>query len=88
MIIEDVLGRVPSGWEKKSLTELSRLKNATSGAAAISWWTRIDATVLFRAISIFIVTLSHTGNYTFLTATSALFVISGMNFSKFLRPGI
>jgi hypothetical protein len=44
--------------------------------------------VLFRAISIFIVTLSHTGNYTFFTATSALFVISGMNFSKFLRPGI
>ncbi len=88
MIIEDILGRVPSDWEKMSLTELSRFKNVTGGAAARSWWTRMDSTVLFRAISIFIVTLSHTGNYTFVTATSALFVISGMNFSKFLRPGI
>jgi hypothetical protein len=88
MIIDDILGWVPSDWEKRSLTELSRLRNATGVAAARSWWTRMDSTVLFRAISIFIVTLSHTGNYTFFTATSALFVISGMNFSKFLRPGI
>jgi hypothetical protein len=65
MIIEDILGWVPSDWEKKSLAELSRLKNVTGVAAARSWWTRMDSTVLFRAISIFIVTLSHTGNYTF-----------------------
>ena len=88
MIIEDILGCVPSAWEKRSLAELSRLGNATVGATASSWLTQINSTVLFRAISIFIVTLSHTGNYTFFTATSALFVISGMNFSKFLRPGI
>jgi hypothetical protein len=88
MIIEDILGYVPSDWEKRSVAELSRLGNATVGAAARSWWTRMDSTVLFRAISIFVVTLSHTGSYTFFTATSALFVISGMNFSKFLRPGI
>ncbi len=88
MVVEDILGYVPSDWEEKSLAELSRLKNVNTGAKASSWLTRMDSTVLFRAISIFIVTLSHTGNFTFFTATSALFVISGMNFSKFLRPGI
>jgi amino acid adenylation domain-containing protein len=88
MVIEDQLGWMPSGWEQRSLAELARLGDATGGAPANSWWTRLDSTVLFRAILIFIVTLSHTGNYSFLTATSALFVISGMNFSKFLRPGI
>ncbi len=88
MIIEDELGLIPLGWEQKPLAELARLGTVSDGATAKSRWTRLDSTVLFRAIAIFIVTLSHTGTFWFLSATSTLFVVSGMNFSKFLRPGI
>lgn len=88
MLIEDQLGWVPAGWERMSLAELARLRRTRDDGAARSWWTRLDATVVFRALAIFVVTLSHTGSFAFLSATSTLFVISGMNFSKFLRPGI
>ncbi|HQT77777.1 MAG TPA: amino acid adenylation domain-containing protein [Rhodopila sp.] len=88
MIIEDQLGWLPSDWEKRPLAELARLASPTGAAPPGSWWTRLDSTVLFRAISIFIVALSHTKSYALLESTSTLFVISGMNFSKFLRPGI
>ncbi|MEA2736774.1 MAG: hypothetical protein QOH05_81 [Acetobacteraceae bacterium] len=88
MIVEDQLGWVPPGWEQISLAELARLANATESAPINSCWTRLDSTMLFRAIAIFIVTLSHARNDLLISATSTLFVISGMNFSKFLRPGI
>jgi amino acid adenylation domain-containing protein len=88
LLIDNELGRLPADWERIPVAELARLGDMTGGTSAASWWTWLDATVLFRAISIFIVTLSHTADYLFLGATSTLFVISGINFSKFLRPGI
>ncbi|MBE7159573.1 MAG: acyl carrier protein, partial [Rhodospirillales bacterium] len=88
MILEDQLGQLPAAWEREPLQDLIRLANQNTGTPASSRWARMDATVLFRAIAIFIVALSHTGNLTFLSATSPLFVISGINFGKFLRPGI
>src|SRR5262249_8986701 len=47
-----------------------------------------EVTVLFRAVSIILVVMTHTQFGLVVSATSILFVISGLNFSRFLRPAI
>jgi amino acid adenylation domain-containing protein len=88
MLIEETLGWLPQDWEKKPLSEFSRLSAAPEKARKASKWVSVDVTMVFRAISIVFVTMNHTNAFSYIAATSTLFVISGMNFQKFLRPAI
>ena len=45
--VEELLGRLPERWEKLSIRQLAREKRDQR-----SWWTRVDSSVLLRAISI------------------------------------
>ena len=88
MLIEDILGWLPQGWEKMPLSEFSGLLTESKTAPEASWWVGLEVTMLFRAIAIVLVTMSHTSAFPFIAATSTLFVISGINFAKFLLPAI
>ncbi len=90
MLIEDLLGELPSDWERKPLAEFNKLWPTEIATRASAWsWGSFEITMLMRAVSIALVVLTYTGTLTFLAgATSSLFVVSGMNFSRFLRPAI
>lgn|GEM_PF-4403050 len=84
MLVEDHLGHLPEQWERQPFRALLCQSGAERGKPG--FWTGIDATLLLRAIAIFFVCLSHTPTGTAVIATSTLFVVSGMNFARFLRP--
>lgn len=86
MLVEDYLGHLPDHWEQKPLSAL--LSTESEGQGAAGFWARIDITMVLRTIGIFFVCLSHTPTGTSVVATSTLFVVSGMNFARFLRPPI
>lgn len=84
MLVEDHLGHLPDQWERQPFRDLLAQEVADAGAA--SPWIGIDATMVLRTIAIILVCLSHTPTGTAIAATSALFVASGVNFARFLRP--
>ncbi len=92
ILIEDRLGHLPAGWERMSIGELISSGRPSLEQAESTWTSRlttVESTLLLRVISIFLVTLSHTGsNAIVLMATSTLFIVSGMSFGRFLRPVI
>ena len=88
IVIEDLLGWLPQGWETKPLSEFPQLWADRRIMRARQTWVGVEVTLLFRAVSIILVAMSHTQFQLVLWATSTLFVISGMNFSRFLRPAI
>lgn len=90
MLIEDHLGHLPPAWEHLTLAELEqqgRSPHVQGPAARPSCWTTVETTLLLRVVSIVLVILSHAGSHAIvLMATSTLFVVSGMSYSRFLRP--
>jgi amino acid adenylation domain-containing protein len=87
--IEDLLGYLPQEWENKPLSQFAQLW-ADRGTKRLQQptWVSTEVAVLIRAVSIILVLMSNTEGLEFLAATSTLFVISGMSFSRFLRPAI
>jgi amino acid adenylation domain-containing protein len=88
IVIEDLLGWLPREWETRPLSEFPQLWADRGSVRTQQTWIGVEATVLFRTVSIILVVMSHTHLWLLLAATSTLFVISGMNFSRFLRPPI
>jgi amino acid adenylation domain-containing protein len=88
LVIEDLLGWLPPAWETRPLCEFPQLWADRATVRARQTWVGIEVTLLFRAVSIILMVMSHTAGFEFLTPTSTLFVISGMNFSRFVRPAI
>lgn len=88
ILIGDALGRVPDHWEKMPLVELVAQANTPRTVSSTKSWTGMETTLLCRALAIIMVTMSHTSAFPFISATSTLFIVSGMNFAKFLRPAI
>lgn len=84
LVLEELLGDLPPDWEKQPLRALL---DAGRSQPASSFWAGIEVPLLFRAVSILLVVLNHTG-VVGLAGTTVLFVISGISFGKFLRPTI
>ena len=87
IVIEDLLGWLPREWETKPLSEFPQLWADLGTVGARQTWVGVEVSVLFRAVSIILMVMSH-AEFPFLVATSTLLVISGMNFSRFVRPAI
>ncbi|MEO8698602.1 MAG: AMP-binding protein [Kofleriaceae bacterium] len=81
--LEQLLGRLPDGWEKQSIRALARQKQDHR-----SKLTRVDSSVLLRAISIVGVVIGHYELPNLAGTVIALFVVSGMSFGKYLAPQV
>ncbi|MBX3154817.1 MAG: AMP-binding protein [Deltaproteobacteria bacterium] len=81
--LEELLGRLPDGWERMPIRALAR-----AGQATRSRWTSVDASVLLRAISIVAVVVGHFELPNLAGSVIALFVVSGMSFGRYLAPQI
>jgi amino acid adenylation domain-containing protein len=90
LTIEDVLGYLPEGWEQMPLRRLTAGVGSASKPmeeSVSNSWRSIETPIVFRAISIMLVVLSHATRFNVI-GTSTLFVISGMSFGKFFRPDL
>ena len=83
MQLEALLGGLPDGWETLSIRELAREQRAQR-----SRWTRIDSSVLLRAVSIVAVVAGHFDLPNLTGSVRALFVVSGMSFGRYLVPHV
>jgi hypothetical protein len=83
MELEALLGWLPVGWEKLSIRELARERREKR-----SFWTRVDSSVLLRAISIVAVVAGHLELPDLKGSVRALFVVSGMSFGRYLVPQV
>jgi amino acid adenylation domain-containing protein len=81
--LEQLLGKLPDKWERLSIRELARAKQARK-----SRWATVDSSVLLRAISIVGVVIGHYELPNLAGTVIALFVVSGMSFGKYLAPQI
>src|SRR5262249_34674652 len=88
IVIEDLLGWLPQEWETKPLSEFPQLWADRVTVRARQTWVGVEVTLFFRAVCIILIVMSHTQFGLVLSDTSILFVISGLNFSRFLRPAI
>jgi amino acid adenylation domain-containing protein len=83
MLLQRVLGALPEGWEKLSIQQLAKQSQARR-----SWLTRVDSTVLLRAISITAIVAAHLGFPNIEGSVRTLFVVSGISFGKYLVPSV
>jgi amino acid adenylation domain-containing protein len=83
MRLESVLGTLPDGRDMLTLGQLAKLKRTKR-----SWLTRVDATVLLRAVSIIAIVAGHFGLPEVAGSVRTLFVVSGMSFGKYLVPQV
>ena len=83
MRLEEVLGALTQRWEKLTIRELAREKRDTR-----SFLTRIEATVLMRAISIVAIVAEHFHFPNLAGSVRTLFVVSGMGFGKYLVTSV
>ncbi len=88
ILLEELLGTLPDGWAERPLSEFINLLETPAPPQARSPWVKFDVTLLFRAVAIVLVVISHIKELSFIMATSTLFVVSGMNFARFLRPAL
>ena len=85
ILIEDLLGWLPQDWESMPISRFADLFTKT-GTAKASPWVGIETSMLVRAIAIILVLMNHAAVQLPIAATSALFVVSGLAFARFLRP--
>jgi len=77
--VEKVLGWLPENWDKLTIKELALLKRDTR-----QFITKINSTILVRAISIVLIVLDHFFEEIDLVGTtSALFIVSGWSFGRY-----
>jgi amino acid adenylation domain-containing protein len=96
LLVEDALGRLPSKWEEQPLSSLlQQLRTEAPLRNSQTWWAKLTKTasmetaLLFRALAIMIVILSHLSlGWNIPSATPVLFAIAGLNFHRFLLPAM
>lgn len=81
--LEALLGRLPDRWERLSIRELAKAKQARRSRLV-----SVDSSVLLRAISIVGVVIGHYELPNLAGTVVALFVVSGMSFGKYLAPQV
>ncbi|THD61872.1 AMP-binding protein [Phenylobacterium sp.] len=85
---EEAIGDVPAGWQMMTVAELAAAGRA---AAASRWagWSAVDAPILLRAASIFLVVAGHLGLLRYGGgATTSLLAISGYLFGALQLPQV
>lgn len=75
--VEKVIGWIPNDWEKKSVFELAQLPVKKSSLISA-----IETPLFFRAVSIVLIVMTHFTSI-HISATHALFFISGISLGKF-----
>lgn len=75
--VEKVMGWIPDDWEKKSIFELAQLPVKKSSLISA-----IETPLFFRAVSIILIVMTHFTSI-HISATHALFFISGISLGKF-----
>lgn len=83
MLLERELGYLPPNWEKLSLSELDKLVPEKAQAS------RIESSILLRALAIIAVVFNHSGLYLGFSlggGAMLLFLIAGLNFARFQLP--
>lgn len=92
MAIEDLYGRLPEQWEEQPLSLFAEIdaageQNAQPVQPSLGW-VQLELSILLRCVSILLVVVNHAGAGFFMAATSILFVVSGINFNRFIAPAI
>lgn len=89
ILVEDLFGRLPDDWETRPLSDFALVAaeemTVKQGSNA---WVRLELAILLRCVSIILVVVSHAEVGLDLAATAILFVVSGINFARFLAPAI
>jgi amino acid adenylation domain-containing protein len=92
MVVEDLYGRLPDQWEEQPLSIFAEIdaaddKNAQTVRPSLGW-VQLELSILLRCVSILLVVVNHAGAGLFMAATSVLFVVSGINFNRFIVPAM
>lgn len=82
MRLEELLGRLPAGWQNLSVRELS------SYPVARNTWRDVDVSVVLRCVGILGVVLGHFEILDVGGATFMLLAVVGFNFARFLLPNV
>lgn len=91
MAIEELYGRLPDRWEEQPLSLFAETELADAAppvAAGPLSLATLELSVLLRCVSILLVVMTHAGAGWSMAATSTLFVVSGINFERFIAPAI
>ena len=84
--LEALLGPLPDTWQDIPLGALAQQVDRGAQVGATPRFPGFDTTLLVRAVAIVLVVITHLGMFVDARPTSALFVVSGMSFSRFTRP--
>jgi amino acid adenylation domain-containing protein len=83
ILLEPILGNLPPSWEKLTIRELAAHRRVATGSL-----TRVETSVLIRALSIVSIVSTHLQIYEFMGSAVVLFVVSGMSLGRYLIPAV
>ncbi len=87
--LEDILGRLPDGWEARSVRQLGALARPSAPAGNGAWWSgltrlrSIEMSVALRALAILMVVGTHIGMLSAAGGAHVLMAVAGFNFARF-----
>ncbi|HET9417121.1 MAG TPA: AMP-binding protein, partial [Candidatus Limnocylindria bacterium] len=87
--LEDILGRLPDGWESMSVRDLGALSRPSRPALGGRRWTElarmrsIEMGVALRALAILMVVATHIGMLSAAGGAHVLMAVAGFNFARF-----
>ena len=81
--LERALGHLPDGWHLRPVAELDALASYADGRR---WVTRIDSTVILRAIGICAIVATHMRFWRVPGGSNILLAVVGFNLARFLMP--
>lgn len=79
--IENIIGELPQGWEKKSIRQLSEIPKGSSLTTTAT--ASIEAGILARVYAILAIVTGHTGLKEVVGGAALLVLLAGINFSRF-----
>ncbi len=74
---------LPAGWHTRSIGELQRLADASTGPDRPRRWVRLDTSVALRALAILFVVASHVDLVALEGGAHLLLALAGFNFARF-----
>jgi hypothetical protein len=85
--LEEILGRLPDGWESMSLRELSVGVPASVETASrwsrLTRWRSVEMSVALRAVAIVLIVATHIGMLFAPGGAHVLMAVAGFNFARF-----
>ena len=78
--LERILGELPADWHLRPIVELEALG---AGARSGRWWSRVDTSVVIRAVAILLIVCTHMRVYRLPGGAHALLAVVGFNIARF-----